>query len=138
MSEKFEFASEQWVDVARETLQNLSAGEEFGDLEISFCEEFTDPPENLSPTGESIGWYLKIANGELEVSAGVLKEADMKVIADYATVLPLARATHAEMAANPPDVAALAGKMTREGDPSKMAALTWMGQLHDLLAARTI
>ena len=138
MSEKFEFASQQWIDVARETLQNLSAGKDLGDLEVTFCEEFTDPPENLSPTGASIGWYMKIANGELEVAAGGLKDADMKVIADYATVLPLVRATHAEMAANPPDAAALASKMSREGDAAKMASLTWMSQLHDLLAARTI
>ena len=55
MSEKFEFASPAWVDAARECIVELSRGQDLSAVSVSFCEEFTDPPAHLCPTGGSIG-----------------------------------------------------------------------------------
>jgi hypothetical protein len=97
--------------------------------------EFTDPPAHLSLGGGSIGWHLVIADGQLEVATGVV-DADVKIIADYPTALVLARATHAEIAANP-EIAGMASRLHCEGDITQMAKLTWMAPIHDLLTACT-
>jgi hypothetical protein len=135
MSEKFEFASPAWVDAARECIVELSRGQDLSAVSVSFCEEFTDPPAHLCPTGGSIGWHLVISNGKLEVAAGVV-DADLKIIADYTKALALARATHAEIAADP-EIAETASKFRREGDLTKMASLAWMSPVHDFLTERT-
>ena len=54
MSDKFEFAGPEWVDVVRECIEALSCGHDLAGMNVSFCEEFTDPPAHLSPTGAPI------------------------------------------------------------------------------------
>lgn len=137
MSAKYEFASEQWVGQVRRILLQLSEGQDLSSVETTFCEKFTDPPRNLSRDGSPIGWYLKVSGGKLEVNSGII-DADFTVVADYQFVLPLARATHADLAKKPPNAEEAANKMTREGDPSKVGSLTFMGSLHDLLVEVTI
>ena len=135
MSERFEFASPAWVDAARECIEELSRDQDLASVSLSFCEEFTDPPAHLCPTGGSIGWHLIVSEGKVEVAAGVV-DADLKIIADYTKALALARATHAEIAADPKSKET-ASKFRREGDLAKMASLAWMSPLHDFLTERT-
>ena len=137
MSAKYEFASEEGVGQVRRILLELSEGQDLSHIETIFCEKFTNPPRSLSSDGSPVGWYLKVSGGTLEVNSGIV-DADFTVVADYEFVLPLARATHAELAKNPPDAEEAATKMRREGDPSKVGSLTFMGPLHDLLVEVTV
>ena len=82
MSEKVEFASPAWVDAARECIEELAKAQDLSAVSVSFCEEFTDPPAHLCPTGGSIGWHLIVSEGKVEVAAGVV-DADLTIIADY-------------------------------------------------------
>ena len=135
MSGKVEFASPAWVDAARECIEELTKAQDLSAVSVTFCEEFTDPPAHLCPTGASVGWHLTVSEGKLEVAAGVV-DADLKIIADYTKALALARATHAEIAADP-EIAETASKFRREGDLTKMASLAWMSPVHDFLTERT-
>ncbi len=142
--DKLEFCSEAWVDYAREHLQGAAAGADLAGIELTFNEVFTDAPAHLRPDAEGrVGWYIRIADGAVEVERGILPNPELRITVDYATVLPLARMVFA----GNPDLAAeagrrvaeatAAGKMRREGNETIMAALPWAGQLHDVLARRT-
>ena len=82
-------------------------------------------------------------NGDVEVDRGILDEPDLRIVADYANTLPLARMVFAddpELAEEAQRLVAQAtaeGKMRREGDGTAMASLPWAGKLHDVLAKRT-
>ncbi|MDA0790283.1 MAG: hypothetical protein O2780_12600 [Proteobacteria bacterium] len=146
MSEnKYEFCSSQWVDYARQYLKQASDGADLSGIEIVFNEVFTDAPDHLALDDKGrTGWYLRVANSEVEVDRGILDQADVRIIADYDTILPLARmvfAGNTKLAAEAQQAIAAAtesGKMHREGDATKMAGLPWTGELHDALARRTL
>ncbi len=146
---KYEFCSEDWVALARDYLVDAVGDADLGDGRFSFCEEFTDAPSHLLEPGESTtGWHVSVADGALRVGRGVLPDADIRVIADYATVLPLAQIAFADN----PDAAADAqktveaatadGKMRREGDATAVAKVPALAaafaNLHDTLARRTL
>ena len=146
MSEKLEFASAEWVDAMRSIIEGkLREGKvDLTGIASSFCEESTDPPGHLLPEGaKSIGWYFRIADGRVEVGQGVLDAADVKIVADYATVLPLARMVFANNpqaaaeAAKVMEEAAAAGKIRREGDATAAAAIPALATLHDDIARLT-
>ena len=92
------------------------------------------------------GW-ISVANGELRVGKGILPDADIRITADYATVLPLARMVFegnpegAAEAAKLGAAAAAAGKMSTEGDMTAIAKVpalaTAFAKLHDTMARRT-
>ncbi len=146
MADKREFASTEWVEAMREVVLGLLGGVDLSGIAFAFCEEYTDPPEDLRTEGEeSIGWYLRIANGTAEVGAGVFADADFTVIADYQTVLPLARSVFAgdleagKQAAKVMQEAAAAGKMSTKGVASSLAErLPQLAGLHDEIARRTL
>ena len=145
-TEKLEFCSAAWVAHAGEYLHRVVA-ETKADLthaNVAFNEVFTGAPPHLEPDDEGrIGWYLRIADGRLEVARGVLVEADFRIVGDYNTVVPLARMVFAgnpDLAAEAARLgaaAAKAGKIRREGDGRALAALDWMAGLHDEMAVRT-
>lgn len=146
---KYEFCSEAWVALARDYLVNAVGDADFGDAGFSFSETFTDAPANLAESDStSTGWYVIVADGELRVEKGILPDADIRITADYATVLPLARMV---FEGNPEGVAeaaklgaaaAAAGKMSTEGDMTAMAKVPTLAaafaKLHDALARRTL
>lgn len=146
---KYEFCSEGWVSIARDYLVAQVGDADLGDARFSFCEVFTDPPAHLLEPGETeTGWYVSVADGKLTVGRGVLPDADMRITADYATVLPLARMVfegNPEGAAEAAKVGAAAtasGKMRREGDASGIANIPALAaafaKLHDTMARRTL
>ena len=146
---KYEFCSEEWVSLARDYLVAAVGDADFEGVRFSFSETFTDAPANLVESGStSTGWYVTVANGELRVGKGILPDADIRITADYATVLPLARMVFegnpegAAEAAKLGAAAAAAGKMSTEGDMTAIAKVPALAaafaKLHDTLARRTL
>ena len=142
---KFEFASVAWVAHARDYVRRTAAGANLAGVKMSFNEVFTDAPAHLEPDADGrIGWYLRVSGGSVEVERGILADADLRITADYATVLPLARMVFgddAELRASAQErvgAAMAAGKMRTEGNPQAMADLPWAEGLHDELARHTL
>jgi hypothetical protein len=82
--EKFEFASPEWVDMLRDLIVKGLAGKDLSGIEFTVCEEYTDPPADLRrPGSETIGFYVRIANGEVEVVNDVIDRATKKLVCDY-------------------------------------------------------
>ena len=146
---KYEFCSEEWVAIARTYLVDAVGDADLGDASFGFCEEFTDPPAHLLEPGESTtGWYVSLVRGELHVEKGLLPDADIRITADYATVLPLAQIAfedNPEAAADAQktvEAATADGKMRREGDLTAVAKIPALAgafaKLHDTLARRTL
>ena len=144
MAEKYEFASPEWVAYAREWVENALVDTDLEGVDIEFCEEFTDPPAHLAGDSGSTGWHMVIKDGKATVGHGVI-DARTKIVADYQTILPLAR-----MIADPTDEKKVAemqkiittaiaeGKFT---PPSNMntpgTSVPELGGLHNALAVRT-
>lgn len=143
--EKFEFCSASWVGVAREYIEAQCADQDISDLRLTFCERFTDAPSEIATEGDNVtGWYIRIQDGTVDVGHGVIDDADVRITADYATVLPLARTVFegneagAAEAAKAVAAATAAGKMSREGDASAMGQAPFFAGMHDVLAKRTL
>lgn len=135
---KFEFCSADWVGLAREYIEERAQNADLTDLRISFNEVFTDPPAHLDPleTG-TVGWYVRTADGQVEVNSGVLPNADLKLTVDYQAVLPAARRLSTDPPLNEAVQEALTNGITREGDESAMKGVTFMTGIHDFMAVRT-
>ena len=142
--EQLAFCSQAWVDYARRYLQRASANADLSGVSVTFNEVFTDAPSELDHDSDGrVGWYLRVHDGKLEVDRGILEAADLRITADYATTLPLARMVFSgnpdsvQEAARLVAVATEAGKMHRDGDEGVLATLPWLVKLHDVLAERT-
>src|SRR5687767_1040178 len=110
--ETYEFAGPDWVAAIGRMIHDGAAGQDLSGVDYSMCEVFTDAPPHLCAEGETtVGWYLRIRDGAVEVAPGRLDDATFLVTGDYATVLPLARSV---MAGNPA-AAALAGEAVATG-----------------------
>jgi hypothetical protein len=82
--EKFEFASPEWVDELRVQILKGLAGKDLSGIEFTLCEEYTNPPAHLrQPGAATIGLYVRIANGEVEVVNEVIDVATKKMVCDY-------------------------------------------------------
>ncbi len=139
MPEKVEFASLEWVAIARQELLRLSEGYDFGELSTSFCEEFTDPPAHLSMDRSSLGWHIMVHDGSVVVEAGVLESADVMITIPYQKALWIARLTNAEADADGParDKFRESVQVTGDIEAFRALELPWTGKLHDILAAVT-
>ena len=83
-----------------------------------------------------IGWYVRVADGRLEVGSGVLPNADFRVTVDYETVLPAVRRLSTDPPLDEAQRQVLTSAITREGEV-EMEPLTIMAGLHDVMAVRT-
>ena len=138
-STRYEFCSDAWIAVAREFIERQAEGADLTGISVTFNEVFTDPPAHLDPEGVGkIGWYLRIADNRIEVSPGVLEEADVRATVDYQTVLPAARRLSTAPPLDEETQKALAASIQREGDASVLRGLKWLAGLHDAMAARTL
>lgn len=137
MSEKYEFASEQWVGEARRIILELAEGHDLTGIEGSFCEKFINPPESLSPDGAPIGWHIIVSDGKIEVNPEII-EPTLLTTAQYPFVLELVRLTDAELAANPPDPKEMEANIKHEGDGTDLQGMTFMASLHDRMVDVTI
>lgn len=138
-STKYEFCSHDWIAVAREFIEQQAERADLTGISVTFNEVFPDPPTHLDPEGAGkIGWYLRIADNRIEVSPGVLEEADVRATVDYETVLPAARRLSTDPPLDEETQKALAASIQREGDASVLSGLKWLSGLHDVMAVRTL
>lgn len=79
---KFEFVSNEWVDQAKEILEDLVS--QFGVEGVSFsvCETFTDAPTNIDPSGVA-SWHFYIQGKSVNVGKGKVNDSDVKINYDY-------------------------------------------------------
>ena len=150
MSDRVEFISPAWIALAREVLTDLfaNAKQDLSGVTFHMCEVFTDVPEHLAQTDDGrAGWHFRVNGKSVEVGSGEIDDADMKIIADYATILPAAKMmygkdTASAMQANQKTQAAALknGKVRSEGDFSKLppALMSILMPLHNRLAERTL
>ncbi|HEX2038181.1 MAG TPA: hypothetical protein VHF47_00450 [Acidimicrobiales bacterium] len=143
MPDKHEFGSPAWVEAVRPVVERLLADHDLKGVEYAFCEEFTDPPDHLRRDGSSaIGWHFRITGGQVLVGDGPLDDADVRIVADYHTVLPLARvvlAEHDDLEGfrRTVEEAAAAGKLRREGNASRVPRFLVAVDFHDPIARLT-
>ena len=142
--EKYPFCSAPWVGVARDFIETQCAANDLTDIETSFCEKFTDAPDEIATEpGGITGWHFRISGGKVEVGHGVLADADATIVADYQTTVPLARLVfdgnpgNIALAQKAVEEATAQGKMRREGDEGAMGGVPFLAGLHDVLAQRT-
>ena len=142
--DKYAFCSAAWVGVARDYIESQCAEHDISDIRTAFCEKFTNAPNDIVTEGDGItGWYFRIADGKVEVGHGVIEDADATIVADYDTVVPLARTVFegnpdgAAAAQKAVEAAMAEGRMRREGNADGMSPTPFLAGLHDVLARRT-
>lgn len=92
---KVAFASYEWLDLAREVLEDLV--EQHGKIGTSFsvCEVFTNAPEGMiGPDPAKAAWHFSIVDKTVAVGEGEIDGADMAVSVEYDKALPMARRTY--------------------------------------------
>ena len=97
VSERVEFLSDGWIDVARRYLQDaVDTDARPGHREqISICESFTDAPPGLGLPDDRAVWYFSLDDGRVDVGRGELPGADLRVDGDYQTTLSIAQTVYA-------------------------------------------
>ncbi|MGH7805959.1 MAG: hypothetical protein ACREQJ_16545 [Candidatus Binatia bacterium] len=94
MAEKHEFGSRGWFDALHLAIAKIvrEGGPEVESVRWNVCEVFTDVPAHLAQgPGDRAAWHCRIRGREIAFGLGEIDDADLKIIADYATALPLAR-----------------------------------------------
>jgi hypothetical protein len=137
--EKAEFMSPSWIAMARTEIRQVFAGRDLAGIDYTMCEEFTNPPRHLRRPGEpTIGFYLKIDDGSVEVGDHPVKDAELRIVSDYDEALGVARDPDSA-AANPEAIASrlAAGTIEIIGDPSLAPPVLSEVDIHRLLAPRT-
>jgi hypothetical protein len=146
VTERVEFLSDAWIEVARQYLLDAAARDPaFATATFSVCESFADAPPGLGLPDDRAVWHFRSDGHALEVGRGDLPGADVRIDADYQTVLAMAQTVYAAG----PDAVARANRelVHRSGrDAIRISGGLDMGGsvgdalngLHDHLAARTI
>jgi hypothetical protein len=140
---KYEYGSPEWVGMVRGLVEEGLAGEDLAGITFSFCEENTDPPAHLRrPGSDTIGFYVRVENGEVEVGDHPIDGTTFKIVGDY-TVMR-AYALRPFPGANPdPETAELrqrmiaAGKMRVVGVRAEWPAVISNLDLHNRARLRT-
>ncbi len=94
----YEFGSPAWLA----TLGGLILGaigktalarakDRMGPLNFSMCEVFTAPPEHLGGQGARLAWHCVVKDGALRFETTEADDVAVKIVADYQTILPIAR-----------------------------------------------
>jgi hypothetical protein len=131
--------SSDWIEMARREITQLLSDKDLAGIEFTLCEEFTQPPSDLRPEGAAtIGFYVRVTNGRVEVGDRPVDNADLKIVSKYDDALAIARDPDAP-AAQPSAIQEriAAGTLKIEGDPSNAPAILQEIDVHRLLASRT-
>ena len=139
MVEKFEFMSREWIAMARDKITRALAGRNLGTKPFTLCEEFTDPPHHLrSPGSQTVGFCVRVRDGQVAVADRPMEGADCTIVSDYADALAVARDPDAP--ADDPAVMQqriAAGRLKVIGDPSGAPPGLAEVNIHKLLAPHT-
>ena len=115
--EKYRFMSIDWVEMARREITQLLATKDLAGIQFTLCEEFTEPPSDLRRDGAAtIGFYVRVDNGRVEIGDRPVDNADLKFVSTYDDALAIARDPDAP-AAQPSAAAARAAARAR---PSRL------------------
>jgi hypothetical protein len=137
-----EFMSPSWVAMAR---REITAALSRRDLDVepfTLSEEFTDPPSHLrsrsDPASGTIGFWIRVGRGEVEVGGEPAAAADLRIISDYDDAVELARDPDAA-SADPAEAERRVdeGRLRIEGDPSQAPPALLQLDIHRLLAGHT-
>jgi hypothetical protein len=145
VTERVEFLSDAWMDVARRYLQHAVDTEPaLATARFSVCESFTDAPPGLSLPGDRAVWYFRVDNGRVDVARGDLTDANVRVEGDYQATLAMAQTVYA---AGPEAVERARRELEHRSGKDALrvvgalddkAVLKVVGGMHDHLAAHTI
>ena len=141
---KYAFCSPEWVAIADEYLKTAAQNADLSGIDYTFNEVFTNAPAELNPDEQGrVGWYLRVANGQVEAKPGIVADADVTIQADYAGILPLARAVFTDNPEGAAEAQKTIEKMVQEGKFQRTGSdeqpeMPWAGELHDVLARRTL
>lgn len=92
---KVVFASHEWLDLAREVLEDLVAQHGKAGTSFSVCEVFTNAPHGMiGPDPAKAAWHFCIVDKTVTVGEGEIDSADMAVSVEYEKALPMARRTY--------------------------------------------
>jgi hypothetical protein len=129
-----------WVEMARAEITQALSTANLANEQFTLCEEFTNPPDHLRRgDAETIGFYVRLAGGHVEIGDDSRVAADCRITSDYADALTVARDPDAP-AADPKEIQRriAEGTLKIEGDPSRMPKALQHLDIHRLLAVRTL
>ncbi len=143
---RVEFLSDAWVKEAEAFLREAVATRRgLQGVRFTMCEGFSDAPPGLGAPGNRAAWSLRIADGRVEVGAGEIPDAELRVSGDYQAVTSLAQTVYA---AGPEALARARRELAHRAGadairisgrlPDEPALQRLLGDLHDHMAARTI
>jgi hypothetical protein len=138
--EKYRFMSPAWIEMAREQITKVLAGKELGGVDFTLCEEFTGPPDELRREGAAtIGFFVRVIDGRLEVGDHPTDDADLRIVSDYADALSIARDPDAPAAQQKVmEERMAAGRLKIVGDSSDVPPMLAELDIHRLLSSRTL
>lgn len=90
--ETFEFLGPEWLAAVHRIAEGLLGNLDAAGLDFTVSEELTDPPAGRARTAAgTLGWFLRIRDGVIQVGDHPLEDADVRVVADYDTHHDLSR-----------------------------------------------
>lgn len=133
-----EFMSAPWIAMARREINRALSGHDLDFPTFTLSEEFTDPPAHLAQGADIIGFFVRVGHGRVEVGDRPAPDADCRVISDYGQALSISRDADAgSVDPAEADRRVAEGRLTIQGDPSRIPPVLRQLDLHRLLAAHT-
>jgi len=85
LRDRVEFASSEWIEVARAYLEPRVAAhtDSLRGVRFGVCEVYTDAPAHLGYPNNEAAFHICIDDGVLDIGRGEVDDVDMKVRADY-------------------------------------------------------
>ncbi|WP_433666865.1 hypothetical protein ACQP06_24910 [Nocardia sp. CA-136227] len=145
-TDTYEYVSTEWLDAVQSIITDLLQGHDLSSLDYVICEDLTSPPVDRANTpAGTLSWFIHIHGNSLEARAGSVSNADIRVVADYATHHELSRRVWAgdpeaiAVSQHQRQIATASGKLRIEGDlrAAPPTVLELIAQLHDPVAAIT-
>jgi hypothetical protein len=130
--------SPAWIAMAREHITAALSTTDLHGIDFALCEEFTNAPHDLRSEGGTIGFCVRISNGNVSVDETLDGECDVRIVSDYVDALTIARDPEAP-AAQPKAIEQrmAEGKLRIEGNPAEAPTVLAELDIHRLLAPQT-
>jgi hypothetical protein len=131
--------SPEWIAMAREHITAALDDTDLGGINFAVCEEFTNPPDDLRSEGaDTVGFCVRIANGNVAVDGSLDEQCDVRIVSDYHDALAIARDPDAP-AAQPQAMQQriAAGRLRIEGNLADAPGLMAELDIHRRLSPQT-
>jgi hypothetical protein len=145
VADLLEFGSDAWIDSARKVIERIVAeapDDQVTGVRFAICEVYTDVPEHIEPDADGRrAWHLRIRGREAELRPGEIEDADLKIVGEYAAILPISRLHYRNDPGALKKSAELGAQAVREGRLSvsgdQRRAPGFLAGFHDALAEIT-